>query len=89
MGRWLARRIGHVPVPIALVLGTFAAAAIAGALTAMVLHAIGPHRVLVTAAIGLPMFGALYLWPVVVFRVPEVEALTGPFARRLGRRRRG
>lgn len=87
--RWLARRIGHVPVPIALVLGTFAAAAIAGALTAMVLHAIGTHRVLVTAAIGLPMFGALYLWPMVVFRVPEVAALTGPFARRLGRRRRG
>jgi len=45
--------------------------------------------VLVTAAIGLPMFGALYLWPMVVFRVPEVAALTGPFARRLGRRRRG
>ena len=83
--RWLARRIGHVPVPVGLVLGSFAAAAVAGALTWMVMHAVAPRGVLVAAALALPLYGALYLWPMVVFRVPEVAAVTG----RLRRRRAG
>ncbi|MBK9033820.1 MAG: murein biosynthesis integral membrane protein MurJ [Myxococcales bacterium] len=74
--RWLARRIGHVPVPVALILGAVGAAVVAGALTWMVLHALAPRGVLVSAAVALPLYGVLYLWPMVAFRVPEVSALT-------------
>lgn len=80
--RWLARRIGHVPVPVGLVLAAFGAAIVAGALTWMIVHALAPHRLLVRAAITLPLYGALYLWPMAVFRVPELAAVT----RRLRRR---
>ncbi|MEZ4400638.1 MAG: murein biosynthesis integral membrane protein MurJ [Kofleriaceae bacterium] len=79
--RWLARRIGGVPVPVALGLGALGAAVVAGAAAWLAVHAIAPRGVLRAAAIALPIYGGLYLWAMAAFRVPELRAL-----RRLGRR---
>jgi len=85
--RWLAQRIGSVPVPGLLGLGALSAAVVAGGLTWLVVGAVEPHGVIAAAALALPLYGALYLWPMIAFRVPEVTALTGRVTSRLGRRR--
>jgi putative peptidoglycan lipid II flippase len=82
--RWLARRIGAVPVPARLGLGALAAAVVAGA--------IGYAAGLLAAAIDLPGwlshvaaiagFGVAYLGIMILAGVPEAAALT----RRLPRR---
>jgi putative peptidoglycan lipid II flippase len=83
--RWLARRIGPVPVPVRLGLGALAAAIVAGAAG----HGAGelasgagaPTWLAAVAAIG--AFGAVYLGTTAVAGVPEAAA----FTRRLRRRR--
>lgn len=85
--RWLAQRIGSVPVPGLLGLGALSAAVVAGGLTWLIVSAVEPHGVIAAAALALPLYGALYLWPMIAFRVPEVTALTGRVTSRLGRRR--
>lgn len=82
--RALARRIEHVPVPVGLIVGATAAAAVAGAIAWLVVHAVDTPRVWLAAGLGLPIFGAMYLWPMLVFRVPEVAAITGRLRRRRG-----
>jgi len=84
--RWLARRIGQVPIPVRLGLGALGAAAVAGGLgyaAGQLATAAGAHTWLsALAAIG--VFGAAYLGIMIVARVPEA----GAFTRRLHRRRR-
>ncbi len=82
--RWLARRIGAVPIPSGLGLTTLGLAIGAGAVaavTARVAHALHlPGVVAALAAIG--VFGGLYLAGAVMAQIPEVDAIT----RRLRRR---
>jgi putative peptidoglycan lipid II flippase len=83
--RWLARRIGPVPVPVRLGLGALAASAAAGALGYLageLASAAGaPAWLAALAAIG--AFGAVYLAATGLAGVPEAAA----FTRRLRRRR--
>jgi putative peptidoglycan lipid II flippase len=83
--RWLARRIGEVPVPVRLGLGALAAAAAAGAAGyaagALAARAAAPTWLSSVAAIA--AFGAAYLAITHLAGVPEAAA----FTRRLRRRR--
>jgi putative peptidoglycan lipid II flippase len=82
--RWLARRIGAVPIPVRLGLGALAAALVAGAL--------GYADLALGRALDLPswladagaiaVFGMTYLGLMIAARVPEAAA----FTRRLRRR---
>jgi putative peptidoglycan lipid II flippase len=84
--RWLARRIGHVPVPVRLGLGVLGAALVAGGFgygAGQLATLCGAHTWLsALAAIG--VFGVAYLGITSAARVPEASA----FTRRLWRRRR-
>jgi putative peptidoglycan lipid II flippase len=73
--RWLAKRIGGVPLPVRLLFGSLAVSALAGALGFAAGYYV--HRF---AAI--PVFGAAYLGIMAAARVPEMNAIT----RRLRRR---
>jgi putative peptidoglycan lipid II flippase len=83
--RWLARRIGAVPIPAKLGLGALGAAAIAGALASGagsgVAWLVGP-RPIVIAAVAIPLFGAAYVGIMIVARVPEATALVRRALRR-------
>jgi putative peptidoglycan lipid II flippase len=83
--RWLARRIGPVPVPVRLGLGALAAAIVAGAAGygagELASRAGAPTGLAAIAAIG--AFGAVYLGITIIAGVPEAAA----FTRRLRRRR--
>ena len=83
--RWLAHRIGPVPIPVRLGFGALGAAAIAGGLgyaAGQLASATGAHTWLsAIAAIG--VFGAAYLGVMTAAKVPEA----GAFTRRLRRRR--
>jgi putative peptidoglycan lipid II flippase len=83
--RWLARRIGPVPVPVRLGLGALAAAAIAGALGYLAgeLASAAGAPVWLAALTAIAAFGAVYLAATGLAGVPEAAALT----RRLRRRR--
>jgi putative peptidoglycan lipid II flippase len=76
--RWLARRIGPVPVPVQFGLGALAAAALAGVLgyaaEQLALAQRAPHWLSAVAAIG--VFGAGYLGIMTAARVPEAQAFT-------------
>ena len=83
--RWLARRIGPVPIPVRLGLGVLGAAAVAGGLGyaagQLASTAGAPTWMSALAAIG--VFGAVYLAVMIIAKVPEAAAL----GRRLRRRR--
>lgn len=83
--RWLAARIGEVPVPGKLGLAVLAIAAVAGALgyaADALAHRLGlPTAIASLAAIG--AFGVAYLGIAIAAGIPEATALT----RRLRRRR--
>jgi putative peptidoglycan lipid II flippase len=71
---WLARRIDGVPMPTRLVLGSMAAAALAGgaAYAASTLTgALAP----ISALVAVPVFGVIYLGAMVAARVPETRAI--------------
>jgi putative peptidoglycan lipid II flippase len=84
--RWLARRIGEVPIPVRLGLGALGAALVAGGLgygAGELTDALGaPAWLSAIAAIG--VFGVAYLGAMIAARVPEASA----FTRRLRRGRR-
>lgn len=84
--RWLARRIGPVPIPVRLGLGALGAASVAGGLGygagALATAAGAPAWLAALAAIG--AFGIAYLGITSAAQVPEASA----FTRRLRRRRR-
>ena len=73
--RWLAERIGGVPVPAKLGLGALAAGALAGALGLAVWHYL-PARTGIRAIASIAVFGAAYLATMAIANVPEVGALT-------------
>jgi putative peptidoglycan lipid II flippase len=83
--RWLAARIGRVPVPVRLGLGALGAAALAGAAgygaAALAVH-LGAHG-WQPALAAVPVFGAVYLGVMAAAKVPEARG----FTRRLLRRR--
>jgi putative peptidoglycan lipid II flippase len=83
--RWLAARIGRVPIPVALGLGALGAAVLAGAAGygggALAAH-LGA-RSWQAALVAIPIFGAVYLGAMAAAKVPEARGL----ARRLRRRR--
>jgi len=76
--RWLARRIGPVPVPVRLGLGALAAALAAGAIGygagTLAAHA-GAHTWL-AAAIAIAAFGAAYFAIAIAARISEAAAFT-------------
>jgi putative peptidoglycan lipid II flippase len=79
--RWLAPRIGGVPVPTRFMLGATGAALLAGAAgygSAKLAAPLAPY----TAIVAAPVFGAVYLGVMVAARVPETRAI----ARLVGRR---
>lgn len=83
--RWLANRIGAVPIPTKLLLGTLAAALLAGGAaygTSRLATHLGVYGWL-SAAAAIGVFGVLYLGISAVAQVPEANA----FTRRLLRRR--
>jgi len=86
--RWLARRIGAVPIPTRLGLGCLAAAAIAGAAAYGVHLVIAPfdHHIAPSALAAIATFGIVYLGIMSVARVPEAAAFTGRITRRFRRR---
>jgi putative peptidoglycan lipid II flippase len=77
--RWLAPRIGDVPVPVRLGLGALAVAALAGAASYGVARLVGSWP---GALAAIATFGAIYLGVMAAAKVPEAGAL----ARRLRRR---
>jgi putative peptidoglycan lipid II flippase len=83
--RWLARRIGDVPIPVRLGLGALGAAIIAGGLglAAEQLATFAGGGVWLSAPAAIGVFGAAYLGIMIVANVPEARGLT----RRLRRRR--
>lgn len=84
--RWLAQRIGRVPIPTRLGLGALAAAVPAGALAygaAYMATKLGAHG-WQSAVAAIPVFGGVYLGIMIVAKVPEATAL----ARRVLRRSR-
>jgi putative peptidoglycan lipid II flippase len=83
--RWLARRIGPVPIPVRLGLGALAAALVAGGLgyAAGWLAAEAGAAVWLSAIAAIGAFGAAYLGVMSAAAVPEA----GIFTRRLRRRR--
>lgn len=88
--RWLAQRIGEVPIPTRLQLGCLAAAAIAGAIAAAASWALLHHAVplavprLLAMAIAPPLFGAIYLAIMIAAKVPEADGLRRRLLRRRG-----
>jgi putative peptidoglycan lipid II flippase len=83
--RWLAHRIGEVPVPVRLGLGALAAAIAAGCLGygAGWLATMAGAWTWLSALAAIGVFGAVYLGIMILARVPEA----GAFTRRLRRRR--
>ena len=83
--RWLAARIGAVPVPVRFALGCLAAAALAGA-AGYGAAALAEHlgaRGWQPALAAIPAFGAVYFGAMLAARVPEARVVV----RRLTRRR--
>jgi putative peptidoglycan lipid II flippase len=82
--RWLAHRIGPVPVPVRLGLGALGAALAAGALGygAGQLATAAGAQVWLSAIAAIGVFGAAYLGAMAAAKVPEAAA----FTRRLRRR---
>jgi len=76
--RWLARRIGPVPIPVRLGLGALGAATVAGGLgyAAGQLAGTAGAATWLSALIAIGVFGAAYLAVMVVAKVPEVHAIT-------------
>jgi putative peptidoglycan lipid II flippase len=73
--RWLAKRIGGVPLPVRLLFGSLAASAIAGGLgyaAGAFVHRFG----------AIPVFGLAYLGIMASARVPETRAITRRLLRR-------
>jgi putative peptidoglycan lipid II flippase len=82
--RWLAARIGRVPVPTALGLGALGAAVLAGAMGhsggALAVH-LGA-RGWQAALVAIPIFGAVYLGVMAAAKVPEARGLVRRILRR-------
>ncbi len=86
--RWLAQKIGEVPIPAKLGFGCLAAALLAGAIAAAAQWALTSQlgmRGVLAALIVVPLYGVVYLGVTVAAGVPEAAA----FVRRASRRRRG
>ena len=87
LSRWLARRIGKLPIPMRLGVGAFVAAAVAGAIAygaACAVDRLGAKD-WAGALVAIPLFGAIYLAIMIAAKVPEA----GAFSRRLLRTRIG
>jgi putative peptidoglycan lipid II flippase len=84
LNRWLAARIGKVPIPTRLGFGALAAAAVAGAAgygASQLAVELGA-RSWMTAVAAIPAFGIVYLGIMTAARVPETRALTRLIRRR-------
>jgi len=73
--RWLAKRIGGVPVPTRFILGATGAALLAGAAGFGATYVLGDRLAPYSAVVAVPVFGAVYLGLMVLARVPETRAL--------------
>jgi putative peptidoglycan lipid II flippase len=82
--RWLAARIGGVPVPVRFGLGALGAAALAGA-AGYGANALAAHlgaRGWQAALAAIPVFGAVYLGAMLAAGVPEARGLVRRVVRR-------
>jgi putative peptidoglycan lipid II flippase len=73
--KWLAQRIGSVPVPTRFMLGATGAALLAGAAGYAASYVVGDRLGAYAAVVTVPVFGILYLGAMVIARVPETRAL--------------
>jgi len=86
--RWLARRIGTVPIPTKLGLGCLAAALAAGAAAYATNLAVGelvPNHIAPRAIAAIGMFGVVYFAIATIAKIPEAHAFTGKITRRFRR----
>ena len=76
--RWLARRIGPVPIPVRLGLGALGAAIVAGGLgyAGGQLASTAGAPTWLSALVAIGVFGAVYLAVMIIAKVPEVHAVT-------------
>jgi putative peptidoglycan lipid II flippase len=81
--RWLARRIGPVPIPVRLGLGALGAAVVAGGLgyAAGQLASTAGAPTWLSALVAIGVFGAVYLGIMIGAKVPETNAVTRLFRR--------
>ncbi|MEO6775922.1 MAG: murein biosynthesis integral membrane protein MurJ [Kofleriaceae bacterium] len=87
--RWLAERIGAVPIPAKLGLGCLAAALTAGAAafaTNLVVGELVPHHIAPRALAAIAVFGLVYFAIATLAKIPEAAAFTGKLTRRFRRR---
>ena len=87
--RWLAQRIGAVPVPTKLGLGCLAAAIAAGAAayaTNLAVDRLVPGHIAPRAVAAIAIFGLVYFAIATLAKIPEAHAFTGKITRRFRRR---
>jgi putative peptidoglycan lipid II flippase len=87
--RWLAQRIGPVPIPTRLGLGCLAAALASGAAAYATNLAVGelvPGHIAPRAIAAIVTFGLVYFAIATLAKIPEAAAFTGKIARRFRRR---
>ncbi|HET9988474.1 MAG TPA: murein biosynthesis integral membrane protein MurJ [Kofleriaceae bacterium] len=87
--RWLARRIGAVPIPTTLGLGCLAAALAAGAAafaTNLLVGELVPNHIAPRAIAAIAVFGIVYFAIATIAKIPEAHAFTGKITRRFRRR---
>ncbi|MEP6864119.1 MAG: murein biosynthesis integral membrane protein MurJ [Deltaproteobacteria bacterium] len=87
--RWLARRIGTVPIPTKLGLGCLAAAIASGAAAYATNRAVGeliPSHIAPRAIAAIVVFGLVYFAIATIAKIPEAAAFTGKITRRFRRR---
>jgi len=87
--RWLARRIGAVPIPTKLGLGCLAAALAAGAAayaTNLLVGELVPTHIAPRAIAAIAVFGIVYFAIATLAKIPEAHAFTGRITRQFRRR---
>jgi putative peptidoglycan lipid II flippase len=83
--RWLAQRIGAVPVPTKLGLGCLAAAIASGAAayaTNLAVDRLVPGHIAPRAVAAIAVFGLVYFAIATLAKIPEAHAFTGKITRR-------
>jgi putative peptidoglycan lipid II flippase len=87
--RWLAQRIGTVPIPTRLGIGCLVAAIVSGAAgygTNLLVGELVPGHIAPRAVASITVFGLVYFAIATIAKIPEAHAFTGKITRRFRRR---
>jgi len=82
--RGIRRRIGHVGVPVSFLLRVWIAALVAAAIGRGLLMLLGTRGPILTAAIVLSIYGAVFFGLGMAMNLPEAKALTKMLSRKFG-----